>query len=172
MLTLGLTLALCATPSARLLTESDAPLTNDEIVETRRQLRIVEGHIAELKPRMPTGYVVGMATGFSISILLLPGVPLLIAGISTGTSVLLGFGAVLSTIGGIGLVVALICLVTGNNAESDIADERARLVELRDQLKVRLGTIPPTSPTIPVPPPYVPGVQREVPPRLITVARF
>jgi hypothetical protein len=45
-------------------------------------------------------------------------------------------------------------------------------VELRDQLKTRLGTIPPTSPTIPVPPPYVPGVQREVPPRLITLARF
>lgn len=172
MLTLGLTLALFATPSARLLPETEIPLSNDDIVETRRQLRILEGHIAELKPRMPTGYVVGMATGFAISILLLPGIPLLIAGISTGTSVLLAFGAVLATIGGVGLVVALICLVTGNNAESDIADERARLVELRDQLKARLGTIPPTAPQLPVPPPYVPGVQRETTPRLITLAQF
>lgn len=173
MLTLGLTLALLAAPSARLLPAAEtAPLRNDEIVELRRQLRIVEGHIMELRPRIPTGYIVGMAVGFSLAVLLLPGLPLLIAGISGGTSVLLVFGAALSTIGGLGLVVALICLVTGNNAESDLADERARLVELRDQLKERLGPVPPTAPQLPVPPPYVPGVQREAPPRLITVARF
>lgn len=172
MLTLGLTLTLLAAPSARLLPGSEGPLSNDEVVELRRQLRIVEGHIMELKPRMPTGFVVGMAVGFSLAVLLLPGLPLLVSGISSGTGVLLVFGAALSTIGGLGLVVALICLVTGNNAESDLADERARLVELRDQLKQRLGTVPPTAPQLPVPPPYVPGVQREVPPRLITVARF
>lgn len=172
MLTLGLTLALLAAPSARLLPESDMPLTNDEVVDLRRQLHIIEGHIMELKPRMPTGFVVGTAVGFSLSVLLLPGLPLLISGISTGTGVLLVFGAALSTIGGIGLAVALICLVMGNNAESDIADERAKLVELRDQLKARLGSVPPSAPQVPVPPPYVPGVQREARPRLITLARF
>ena len=172
MLTLGLTLTLLAAPSARLLPESEAPLTNDEIVELRRQLHIVEGQIMELKPRMPGGFIAGMAIGFSVAALLVPGLPLVLVGGLSGTAAVLAVGAVLAGIGGAGLLVAVICLIAGNNAESDLADERARLVELREQLRARLGTVPLNAPRPSVPPPYVPGVQREAPPRLITVARF
>jgi hypothetical protein len=172
MLTLGLTLTLLAAPSARLLPESETPLSNDDIVELRKQLNIVEGHIMELKPRMPGGFVAGMAIGFAVATLLIPGVPVILIGGLSGAAAVLAVGGVLCGIGGLGLLMAVICLIAGNNAESDLADERARLVELRDQLRARLGSTPPSAPQLPVPQPYVPGVQREAPPRLITIARF
>lgn len=175
MLTLGLTLVLLAEPSARLLTEADVALSAEEITALDREVRILNAHIQELKPRIPTGFAVGMAIGFSFSVLLLPGVPLLIAGsVGSLASGVLFIGGFLSGLGALGLVSALICLVMGNNAESDMADERAQLVERRDAIRARLPR--PTAPEAPRPPPipqYVPGVQRDLPsPPLLTVARF
>ena len=139
---------------------------------------MLNGQIQNLKPRIPNGFVVGMALGFSFTALVLPGIPLMVAALASfgSTGPILAFGATLTALGGVGLLVAIICLVMGNNAESDMADERAQLVERREQIKARLG--PPQPPAAlpnqpPVAPPSVPGVQLNVPaPSLVTVARF
>ena len=182
MLALGLTLTLLATPealpSARLLTEEPL-LTPADVMALERELRILDGNIQQLRPNMPKGYVVGMALGFSFAVLLLPGIPLLIAGAtSTGfaVSALLAFGGVLTGLGGVSLLAALICAVLGNTAETEMAEERARMVERRDALQRRLAPYRPTAPTpgwAPVPSAYPPGVQLDLPtPRLVTLARF
>lgn len=178
MFTLGLMLSLAATPSARLLTD-DQLLSPAEVLELDREMRILNGNIQLLRPRMPPGYVVGIAVGFSVSVLLLPGVPLLISGLLGGfaSGSLLLLGGVLTAVGGVGLAVALLCLVLGNDAESDLAAERKKLVERRDELKRRLAPYRPPpgyEPNrSPVSPGYVPGVQLQQPaPRLLTLARF
>jgi hypothetical protein len=64
------------------------------------------------------------------------------------------------------------CAVLGTNAESDMADDRAALVQRQDAIKKRLEPYQ-RAPTQPIPPGYVPGVQRELPaPHLVTLARF
>ena len=146
MLAFALTLTLCAAPSARLMPE-DPVLTADQVVELDREMRILNARILELKPRMPTGFILGIAFGFSFAVLLLPGLPLVISGASVGGSALLVFGGVLTAIGG------------------------ARLVERRDELKRQLT--PYQQAPVPPVPAYVPGVQLDVPaPRLMTLARF
>lgn len=171
MLALALTLSLLATPSARLVPE-EVLLSAAEVTALDRELRILNGNIQELRPRLPTGYLIGMITGFSFSVLLLPGIPLLISSTVGGSAALLAFSTVLTVIGGVGLLAALLCLVVGNNAESDMADERAKLVERRDAIKKQLE--PYQRPPPPVSPGYVPGVQRlDAPaPCLLTLARF
>lgn len=180
VLAFGLTVILLATPdvppSARLL--SDTQLLSDADVQALdREVRVLNGHIMELRPRVPTGFVAGMALGFSFAVLLLPGIPLLVIG-ATGSvfasGALLAIGGVLTVLGGSALLVALICAVLGNNAEEDMAEERARLVERRDAIKKRLEPYQAPRPGPPTPiPGYVPGVQLDVPaPRLTTIARF
>ncbi|MDP2274621.1 MAG: hypothetical protein Q8N23_05990 [Archangium sp.] len=170
MLAFALTLTLCAAPSARLMPE-DPVLSADQVVELDREMRILNARILELKPRMPTGFILGIAFGFSFAVLLLPGLPLVISGALIGGSALLVFGGVLTAIGGLGLLAAILCIALGNNVESDMADERARMVERRDALKRQLAPYR-QAPVSPVPP-YVPGVQLDVPaPRLMTLARF
>jgi hypothetical protein len=180
MLALGLSLVLFSAPSARLLPEEPA-LSAAEVAELDREMRVLTAHIQELKPRIPTGYIVGIAVGFSFSVLVLPGIPLMLAALSSfgNTGAILAFGGVLTALGGLGLLAAIVCLVLGNNIESDLADERAHMVERRDQLKARLAPYqPPPGPAVPpnqppVPPTYVPGVQLDVPrPSLISLARF
>lgn len=163
-------------PSARLI-PGDALLSDDDVQALDREVRVLNGHIMELRPRVPTGFVAGMALGFSFAVLLLPGIPLLVIG-ATGSvfsaGALLAVGGVLTVLGGSALLVALICAVLGNNAESDMADERARLVERRDAIKKRLEPYqqPRRGPPTPIPG-YVPGVQLDLPaPRLMTIARF
>lgn len=178
MFALGLLLTLAATPSARLLTD-DELLSPAEVLELDRELRILNGNIQLLKPRMPPGFVVGIAVGFALSGVLLPGVPLLIAGVlgAFSSASLLFAGGLLTVVGGVALAVALLCLVLGNDAESDLAVERKKLVERRDELKRRLAPYQPPPgyepKRSPVSPGYVPGVQLQVPaPRLLTLARF
>lgn len=167
MLVLGLALTLFAAPSARLMPEEPA-FTAEQMIELDRELRVLNARIQELKPRMPTGFILGIAFGFSFAVLLLPGLPLLISGSSLAAGALIAFGGLLTALGGLGLVAALLCIVLGNNAESDMADERARMVERRDELKQTL------EPYLEAPmPQFVPGVQLHVPaPRLMTLARF
>ena len=167
MLALGLALTLFAAPSARLMPE-DPAFTAEHMIEFDRELRVLDARIQELKPRMPTGFILGIAFGFSFAVLLLPGLPLLISGSSLAAGALIAFGGLLTALGGLGLVAGLLCIVLGNNAESDMADERARMVERRDELKQTLA------PYLEAPvPQFVPGVQLDVPaPRLMTLARF
>lgn len=180
MLFMALALTLLAAPapgpSARLLANGEL-LTPADVAVLDRDLRITQANIVELKPHMPPGFAIGMALGFSFSVLLLPGIPLMIFGASASlvnTAALLVAGGVLTALGGVALLVAAICAVLGNNAESDMADERARLVEHRDALGKRLAPHrleprPQPSPT----PSYVPGVQLDVPAiHLVTLARF
>lgn len=181
VLAFGLTMILLATPdvppSARLLTGDTALLSDADVQALDREARVLTGHIMDLRPRVPTGFVVGMALGFSFAVLLLPGIPLLVTG-ATGSvfasGALLAVGGVLTVLGGGALLVALICAVLGNNAEEDMAEERARLVERRDAIKRRLEPYQPPRPGPPTPiPGYVPGVQLDLPaPRLTTIARF
>jgi hypothetical protein len=171
MFALTLTLSLLAMPGARLVT--DEPLLSPaEVATLDRELRILDGNIQLLKPNIPTGFVIGMALGFSFAVLLLPGIPLLISG-TLSSSALLAFGSVLTGIGGLGLLAALICLVLGNSAESNQADERARMVERRDAIRRQLEPHR-RRPTTPEPAPgYVPGVQLDLPsPALITLVHF
>jgi hypothetical protein len=180
VLAFGLTMILLATPdaspSARLLT-GDGLLSDADVEALDREARVLNGHIMELRPRVPTGFVVGMALGFSFAVLLLPGIPLLVIGATGsvfGSGALLAVGGMLTVLGGSALLVALICAVLGNNAEGDMADERARLIERRDAIKKRLEPYQPPQRGPPTPVPgYVPGVQLDVPaPRLVTVAHF
>lgn len=178
MLTLALALTLCSEPAARLLSEETTTLTEADVIALDRELRILDGNIQLLKPHFPSGLVIGMVVGFSFSVLLLPGIPLFIAGV-TGTSFasasLLTLGAALISFGGISLFAALICLVVANNIENGMADERAGMVERRDALKRKLEPYrpPPGQPAPPPPPTFVPGVQLDVPsPALVTLARF
>jgi hypothetical protein len=175
MLALGLTLTLLAAPEAHLVNEE--LLTPADAQALDRELRVLNGHIQLIKPHVPTGYVVGMALGFSFAVLLLPGIPLVVIG-STSSSFAVGtllvVGGVLTGLGGVSLVVALMCAVLGTNAEGDLAAERASLVERRDAIKKRLEPYQSTPERSPAgPPEYVPGVRLDVPtPRLVTLARF
>ena len=176
MLTLGLLLTLLAAPEAHLVEEE--LLTPADVQALDRELRVLTGRSQLIKPHVPSGYVVGMALGFSFAVLLLPGIPM-VAIASTSSSFaagsLLVVGGTLTGLGGFSLVVALLCAVLGNNAEGDMAAERAALVEQRDAIKKRLGPYQSTPERAPVPvsPGYVPGVQLDVPlPRLVTLARF
>lgn len=173
MLALALSLTLLATPgpSARLVTEE--PLSTEQVAALERELRIVNAHIQELKPHVPRGFAVGMALGFSFSVLLLPGIPMLIIGATSSSfGALMLLGGLLTGFGGVALVVGVMCAVLGVSAEGDQAAARAGLVEQRDALRVRLEPYQAPPPAV-VPPPYVPGVQREwAVPRLVTVARF
>jgi hypothetical protein len=170
MLTLTLCLSLVsgAEPSARLLPEED---TVADFERLSRELRILDAHIAMLKPEMPTGFVVGAVLGFSSGVLLLPGIPIFIIGIGSGAAVFVA-GIVLITLGLGGVVTGLVCLVSGSAAEDALANERARSVEQREVLRRRVEQVRPP----PQPPeqlPWMPGVQRELTvPRMVTVARF
>jgi hypothetical protein len=180
MLALALTLALAAAPdpgrSARLLT-TDEQLTPADVEVLDRELRVTKANILELKPHLPTGYVIGMAFGFAFAVLLLPGIPLMIIGAtasSFASGAMLLVGGLLTGVGGVSLLFAIICAVLGNNAESDMADDRARLVERRDALEKRLAPWRQQPQPVPTPlPGYVPGVRLELPPaHLVTLARF
>ncbi len=176
MLAFGLTLTLLAMPAARLVSD-EAVLSPADVQALDREVRILNANIQELRPHIPNGFIVGMALGFSAAVLLFPGIPVLIAGTSAGFSastVLLFFGGVLTGLGGLGLLAALICVVLGNNAEAEMADERASLVEKRDALVRRLAPYQPPQRPPPIRVPgYVPGVQLDLPqPSLVTVAAF
>ena len=175
MLAFGLTLTLLALPSARLVSD-EAVLSPADVLALDREVRILNANIQELRPHLPHGFVVGMALGFSSAVLLFPGIPVLIVAATSGfatSTALLVLGGVLTGLGGLGLLAALICLVLGNDAESAMADERAQLVEKRDALVKRLAPFQqaPVPPKQPMPVPgYVPGVQLEVP--MLQLARF
>ena len=184
MLALGLTLSLFAAPeavpSARLVPQ-DELLSSADVAALEREVRILDGNLQLLKPAIPKGFVIGMFTGFSIAVLLLPGIPLLVEGATgsvLGASAFIAFGGVLTALGGVSVLVALICTVLGINVESDMADERARLVERRGALQKRLEPYqpPPAQPHAPsqgYPPEFAPGVQRDLPtPPFVTLARF
>jgi hypothetical protein len=183
VLALGLTLTLLAAPeavpSARLVPQEPL-LSAAEVLGLDRELRILDGNIQLLRPAIPQGFVIGMFTGFSFSVLLLPGIPLLVVG-ATGLSpgAFIAFGGVLTALGGVSLAAALICAVLGTNVEAEMAEERARLVERRDALEIRLGPYRPPPqqqqqpPSPGFPPESSPGVQRDLPtPPLVTLARF
>lgn len=175
MLAFGLTLTLLALPSAQLVGD-EAVLSAADVLALDREVRILNANIQELRPHLPNGSVVGMALGFSFAVLLFPGIPVMIAASVSrlaSTTALLALGGVLTGLGGLGLLVALICLVLGNNAESEMAEERAQLVEKRDAVVRRLAPYQqaPTPRQQPIPiPGYVPGVQLAVP--MIHLARF
>ena len=181
MLALGLTLSLLATPSARLLPQEDELLSPADVASMNREIAILNGNIQLLRPAIPMGFVVGMFSGFSLAVLLVPGIPLLVvggAGAVFGASAFIAFGGVLTALGGLSLLAALICTVLGTNFESEMADERARLVERRGTLQKRLEPYqpPPAQPRAPspgYPPEFPPGVQRDLPtPPVVTLARF
>ena len=173
MLALGLTLSLLATPSARLLPQEDELLSPADVASMNREIAILNGNIQLLRPAIPMGFVVGMFSGFSLAVLLVPGIPLLVvggAGSVFGASAFIAFGGVLTALGGLSLLAALICTVLGTNFEAEMAEERAGLVERRDALKKRLETFQPPAPQPPADPQ---GVQRDLPPPpFVTVARF
>ena len=134
-----MTLTLFALPSARLVSD-EAVLSPADVLALDREVRILNANIQELRPHLPHGFVVGMALGFSSAVLLFPGIPVLIVAATSGfatSTALLVLGGVLTGLGGLGLLAALICLVLGNDAESAMADERAQLVEKRDALVKR-----------------------------------
>lgn len=175
MLALALLLTLCAEPSARLLSD-DTPLTEADLAALDREVRVLDGNIQLIKPHYPQGLVIGMASGFAFSVLLLPGIPLLIFGASSGAfaaTTLLTIGVVLTGLGGVSLLAALLCLTAANNIENGMAAERAELMERRDALKKKLEPYRPP-PGQPAPPPgFVPGVQLDLPtPWLVTLARY
>ena len=178
MLALALTLSLCTAPSARLVSD-ETTLSPADVAALDREMRVLEGNIQLLNPQFPKGLVFGAATGFSFAVLLLPGIPILIFGVAStsfASTTLLTMGVVLTGLGGVSLLAALLCLVIGNNIENDMAAERADLVRRRDALKRKLEPYrpPPAQPVVPVPQPgFVPGVQLDVPsPWLVTVARY
>lgn len=184
MLTLGLTLSLLAAPeavpSARLVPQ-DELLSPADVAAMAREVRILDGNIQLLRPAIPRGFVVGMLAGFSVALLLLPGIPLLVMGATGsvfGASAFIAFGGVLSALGGVSLLAGLICAVLGSNLESEMADERARLVERRDALHKQLEPYQPPPPqqrppSPGYPPEFPPGVMRDLPtPPFVTLARF
>lgn len=175
MLALALTLTLCSAPSARLVSD-EAVLSQADVAALDREMRILDGNISLLNPHFPAGLVLGMAVGFSFGVLLLPGLPILIAGVTSASfasTTLLTMGVVLTGLGGVSLLAALLCLVVANDIENDMAAERAGMVERRDALKRELEPYRPTQPVMPGPQPgLVPGVQLDVPaPWLVTLAR-
>lgn len=177
MLTLALTLTLCSAPSAKLLSDEPTVLTADEVAALDREVRILDGNIQLLKPRFPGGLIVGMVVGFSFTVLVLPGIPLIISGMASTSLVsasLLSLGIALTVFGGVSLLAALICLVVANNIENGMADELAGMMERRDTLKRELAPCrPPPGQPAPPPPTFVPGVQLDLPaPWLVTVARY
>ena len=176
MLALGLTLTLLAAPEAHLIVPEEALLTPADVQALDRELRVVTGNIQLLKPEVPKGYIVGMALGFSFGVLLLPGIPMVVIGSTSSAfsaASLLVVGGALTGLGGLALIVALMCAVLGTNAESDMADDRAALVQRRDAIQKRLEPYQQQrAPIQPVPPGYVPGVQLELPTPLVTLARF
>ena len=175
MLAFALCLTLCAAPSARLVSD-ETSLSDADIAALDRELRVLDGNIQLLKPQFPHGLVVGMVLGFSLSVLLLPGIPLLIAGTSsTAVISLLSLGVAVTSLGGLSLLAALLCLVVANTIENEMAAERAVMVERRDALKHQLEPYrPPAQPVRPPQQPgFVPGVQLDVPtPWLVTLARY
>lgn len=176
MLALALCLTLCAAPSARLVSE-ESTLSQADIASLDRELRILEGNITLLNPEFPRSLVFGIAVGFSFAVLLLPGVPILVLGVTSlsfASTTLITMGVVLTGLGGISLLAAILCLVIGNNIENGIAAERAGLVERRDALKQQLApSRPPPAPPVMPQPGFVPGVQLDVPPPwLVTLARY
>ena len=141
MLALGLTLTLLAAPEAHLIAPGEELLTPADVQALDRELRVLTGNIQLLKPQVPKGFIVGMALGFSFGLLVLPGIPMVVIG-STSSSFaaasLIVVGGALTGLGGLALIVALVCAVLGTNAESDLADERAALVQRRDAIKKQL----------------------------------
>lgn len=171
MLTLGLAFTLLTAPplpepSARLLFP-------DEVAALQAELRATELSIKRLRPVIPKGFVAGMSLGFSFAVLLLPGIPLLVGGLTSSgfiAATLSAIGGVLTTFGGVALVVGLLCAVLGTNVEAELQAKRAQLVERRDALKTALEQARPPSPE--TSPGWVPGVRREAPAVLFVLARF
>jgi hypothetical protein len=177
MLALGLTLTLLATPEARLVPAEEQLLSPADLQALDRELRVLSGNIQLIKPQVPRGYVVGMALGFSFGVLLLPGIPMVVIGSTSSsfaTASLLIIGGALTGLGGVSLVVALMCAVLGTDAESDMAEDLAALVQRRDEIQKRLRPyqrVP--EPVQPGTPGYEPGVRLDLPTlRLVTLARF
>jgi hypothetical protein len=157
-------------PSAQLLESKVIAATGAMTLElmtelsARSRIELLQKDISQMRVRWPAGSVVAAAVGFSVTAALVLGIPLLVVGFTSAGSVASSFfaiGAFFSGIGGIGLIVALIGVVSGVNAERNAKEARQVLIDERDDLKRWLKEQPPGRPQE-IPPPPSPTVYRDL----------
>lgn len=196
---LALSLQLCTTSvnvsdsprSARLLAQYVPPPAGTPYVapqyptqeqQLQQQIDALTFRIRAVKTDFPAGSIVMAVLGFSASIALLPGLPMLFVGLAlsglTGSVIFLTIGIAFTIVGALGLAFGIYGVVSGNNAQQAARTERDELIRQREGLKQQLDVIQPQAPQYPGVPsspqyPVPPGVQRElVTPHLVTAAVF
>jgi hypothetical protein len=146
---------LAARPSARLLVAQhtpspegrsglEAPVPEDRDARIRALTREVEELNARLRQtssNWPIGSIAMTYAGYVLSPLLLVGVPVLIYGLVAGTQYALtvaAVGAVLTVLGGGGVALLIVGIVTGLEASERSKAERNELILKRGQLEDEL----------------------------------
>lgn len=144
-----------ARPSARLLVaRQDAPAQGSPRLEApasedrEARIRALTREVEELNARLrqtssnwPIGAIVMSYAGYVLSPLLLVGVPVLVIGLAAGTQSALtiaAVGAALTVLGGGGVALLIVGIVTGLEASERSKAERNELILERGQLEDEL----------------------------------
>ncbi|QRN95940.1 hypothetical protein JRI60_44040 [Archangium violaceum] len=143
-------------PSARLLVAGDsleeavqpsrfeAPAAEgreERIRELSREIEDINARLRRTDTNWPIGSLVMAYAGYVLGPMLLIGLPLIIYGLAVSTqyaATLVGIGAALTVLGGGGVALLIIGIVSGINASEAARVERDDLVRRRGQLEDEL----------------------------------
>ncbi|HYO71572.1 MAG TPA: hypothetical protein VEU33_36385 [Archangium sp.] len=130
-------------PSARLLVAQQAPSESREarIRELTREVEELNARLRQTSSNWPVGAIAMSYAGYVLSPLLLVGVPVLIYGLAAGTQSALtiaAVGAALTVLGGGGVALLIVGIVTGMEASERSKAERNELILKRGQLEDEL----------------------------------
>ncbi|HSP81461.1 MAG TPA: hypothetical protein VLQ93_23285 [Myxococcaceae bacterium] len=124
-----------------LVSQAEEDSREERIRELTREVDALNQRLRGLSSNWPTSSLLMSYAGYVLAPLLLPGIPLLIAGLALATefaTVLVTVGAVLTGVGGAGVALLVVGLVTGFNAVAEARSERERLIQERSRLEDEL----------------------------------
>ncbi len=132
-------------PAVRLLVaQAEEDSREERIRELTREVDALNQRLRGLSSNWPTSALLMSYAGYTLAPLVLPGIPLLIAGLVLGTElapIFVTVGAVLSGVGGVGVVLLVAGLVSGFNAVEAARSERGRLIQERERLEDELRAL-------------------------------
>jgi hypothetical protein len=148
-----------ARPSARLLVAQQAPSESPEarIRELNREVEEINARLRMTSSNWPVGAIAMTYAGYVLSPLLLVGVPVLIYGLAVGTQyayalTITAVGAALTVLGGGGVALLIMGIVSGLEASERSKAERNELILKRSRLEDELRELKHSSPAASVQP--------------------
>ncbi|AKJ00521.1 hypothetical protein ATI61_10473 [Archangium gephyra] len=146
-------------PSARLLVAQQAPSESREvrIRELTREVEELNARLRTTSSNWPVGAIAMTYAGYVLSPLLLVGVPMLIYGLVVGTQyayalTITAVGAALTVLGGGGVALLIVGIVSGLEASERSKAERNELILKRSRLEDELRELKRSGPAASVQP--------------------